>query len=100
MNPTQPKCANDIAQLPMGDFRPRKVLYENVKDNNSFRLYLQQNATKLMQENLQKVESEVKCCACDKQPKEIKPFDAQCKKLDSDEEKKEESYLDMFKTLF
>lgn len=102
MNPTQPKCRNNIAQLPMGDFRPRKVLYENVKDNNSFRLYLQQNAEMLMEENLKKVESEVKCCACEKQPTEIKPFDPKCEenKEEKKEEKKQESYLDMFKSLF
>lgn len=73
-NPTKKQCSNNIAQLPMGDFRPRKVLYQNVKNNNEFRLYLQQNAEKLMHENLKGIESEVKCCACEAQPKEIKGY--------------------------
>lgn len=98
-NPTQNKCSNNIAQLPMGDFRPRKVLYQNVKNNNEFRLYLQQNAEMLMKENLKKVEAEVKCCVCEEQPAEIKKFDAACQE-EKKEEEKEESYLDMFKSLF
>lgn len=73
-NPTKNQCSNNIAQLPMGDFRPRKVLYENVTNNNQFRLYLQQNAEKLMYQNLKGVETEVKCCACEAQPKEIKAY--------------------------
>lgn len=73
-NPTKNQCSNNIVQLPMGDFRPRKVLYENVKDNNQFRLYLQQNAEKLMYQNLKNVEGDVKCCACESQPKEIKGY--------------------------
>lgn len=73
-NPTKNQCSNNIAQLPMGDFRPRKVLYENVKNNNEFRLYLQQNAEKLMNQNLKNVETDVKCCACEEQPTEIKPY--------------------------
>lgn len=100
-NPTKNQCSNDIAQLPMGDFRPRKVLYENVKDNNQFRLYLQQNAEKLMNENLKKVEGDVKCCACESQPSDIKPYKCEStlpagdKPEDKPEEKKESS-LDKF----
>lgn len=96
-NPTKNQCSNDIAQLPMGDFRPRKVLYENVKDNNQFRLYLQQNAEKLMNLNLKNVEKDVKCCACESQPSDIKPY--KCESTLHVVEKKEEkteSSLDKF----
>lgn len=86
-NPTKNQCSGDISQLPMGDFRPRKVLYENVKNNNQFRLYLQQNAEKLMNENLKKVEGDVKCCVCEPQPTEIKAY--KCESSFKTEEKKE-----------
>lgn len=76
-NPTKTQCGGDIAKFPMGDFRPRKVLYENVKNNNEFRLYLQQNAEKLMSENLRNVEGDVKCCVCEKQPTEIKGYECE-----------------------
>lgn len=88
-NPTKNQCSNNIAQLPMGDFRPRKVLYENVKDNNQFRLYLQQNAEKLMNDNLRKVEADVKCCACEPQPKDIKAYKCESTPAPAKEEKKE-----------
>jgi len=101
-NPTKKQCSNNIVQLPMGDFRPRKVLYENVKDNNQFRLYLQQNAEKLMKQNLEKVEADVKCCECEKQPAEIKAYESECQKKQNNEKKEqvEPSYLDMFKSFF
>ena len=91
-NPTKNECSNNIVQLPMTDFRPRKVLYSQVKNNNQFRLFLQQNAQKLMEENLKNVEKEVKCCACEKQPSEIVPY--KCVKKTND--KKKEDPLDIF----
>lgn len=105
-NPTKKECSNDIVQIKMGDFRPRKALYENVQDNNKFRLYLQQNALKLMNENLKNVEGEVKCCAVESQPKEIKPFQCLNEKstipensapINKEEEKKEKemNFLDL-----
>lgn len=101
-NPTKNQCSNNIAQLPMGDFRPRKVLYENVKNNNQFRLYLQQNAEKLMQQNLQNVEGEVKCCACEKQPEKIKAYKCETsvspieEKPAKEQPEKKENPLDAF----
>lgn len=102
-NPTKHQCSNNIAQLPMGDFRPRKALYENVKNNNEFRLYLQQNAEMLMRKNLKNVEEEVKCCACESQPTEIVPYKCEGNVLEKKQEEKkqeENSYLNIFKSFF
>ena len=70
-NPTNNKCANNVASILGTDYRPRKQLYENVIDNNKYRLYLQQNAEKLMAENKSKFTSHMGCCACDTQPKAV-----------------------------
>ena len=70
-NPTNSKCANNVPSILGTDYRPRKQLYENVIDNNKYRLYLQQNAEKLMAENKSKFDSHMGCCACDSQPKEV-----------------------------
>ena len=50
-NPTNFKCPNNVSNILTTDYRPRKQLYENVVDNNVYRLYLQQNAEKIMGEN-------------------------------------------------
>ena len=34
------------------DYRPSKQVYENIKDNNAYRLNLQRNAKKIMEENM------------------------------------------------
>jgi len=70
-NPTNFKCPNNVASILTTDYRPRKQLYENVVDNNAHRLYLQQNAEKLMAENKAKFTQHMGCCACDKFPKQI-----------------------------
>lgn len=70
-NPTNYKCPNNVASILATDYRPRKQLYENVADNNAHRLYLQQNAEKIMAENKSKFTQHMGCCACDKFPKQI-----------------------------
>jgi flagellar basal body rod protein FlgB len=96
MNPTNNKCPNNIAQQLTTDYRPRKKNYENVVDNNAYRLYLQQNAEKLMAENKSKFIGHMKCCACDKHVEKIKneipayKCEQQGMPLDKNAEKKEE----------
>ena len=40
------------------DYRPSKQVYDNIKDNNSYRLNLQRNAKKIMEENMNKYKTE------------------------------------------
>jgi|ETNmetMinimDraft_28_1059901.scaffolds.fasta_scaffold298351_1 hypothetical protein len=70
-NPTNYKCPNNVASILTTDYRPRKQLYENIVDNNAHRLYLQQNAEKLMAENKEKFNQHMRCCACDKFSKQV-----------------------------
>jgi hypothetical protein len=70
-NPTNFKCPNNTPSSNATDYRPRKQLYENVVDNNAFRLHLQQNAVKIMAENKAKFTQHMGCCACDKFPKQV-----------------------------
>ena len=48
MNPSNFSCPSDIAQFVTTDFRPNKSLYVNVRNNNQFRKYLQDNAVSIM----------------------------------------------------
>jgi len=70
-NPTNKSCPNDINALRQTDFRPSKALYENVFDNNSFRLHLQRNANKIRQMQLDQYEGKMSCCDCEAQSKGI-----------------------------
>jgi flagellar basal body rod protein FlgB len=74
-NPTNRDCPNNIARLRTTDYRPNKALYENVFDNNKFRLYLQRNANKLRQQETAKFHGKMACCNCEKQPRHIIPYD-------------------------
>ena len=74
-NPTNKNCSNDIAQLQTTDYRPSKALYENIKNNNTFRLYLQRNANTIRQMQLNEFEGKMACSSCEKQSGTIKPFD-------------------------
>lgn len=70
-NNTKSTCPNDIARLNTTDYRPNKALYENVFNNNSFRLHLQRNANKIRQMQLDQYEGKMSCCDCESQPKGI-----------------------------
>lgn len=70
-NPTNFKCPNNVSNILTTDYRPRKQLYENVVDNNVYRLYLQQNAEKIMGENKAKFTQHMGCCTCDKHSEEV-----------------------------
>jgi hypothetical protein len=72
MNPTNNKCPNNINQQLITDYRPNKYNYENVIDNNAFRLHLQQNAEKIMSENKLKYENSMQCCSIKKDQKDQK----------------------------
>ena len=73
-NNTSFNCPNDIAQLQITDFRPSKSLYENISDNNSFRLYLQRNGNKIRQMQLDQFEGKLSCCDCEAQPNGMVQF--------------------------
>ena len=76
-NPTNRNFPSDIAQLRTTDWRPNKALYVNVKDNNSYRQYLQRNANTIRLAQLQGVEKNMGDCVCEgKQSTPIKPFAA------------------------
>lgn len=74
-NPTHKGCPSDIAQLTTTDYRPKHSLYTDVYDNNKFRKFLQHNANAIRNEQLKKFESNMRCCECEIQPKQIEPFD-------------------------
>ena len=77
MNPTNLSCPSDIAQLVTTDFRPSKALYENVRNNNDFRLYLQRNAKFIRNSNLQNYVRSMNCSCEPQQPgSTIIPFDS------------------------
>ena len=67
MNPTNNSCPNDISAFVITDYRPSKSLYENVKNNNNFRMYMQQNAQQIRNKNLQNF---VKSMNCSCEPKQ------------------------------
>ena len=73
-NPTNQTCPSDITRLRTTDYRPNKALYENVQDNNNFRLYLQRNANKIREMQLAQFEGKMSCCDCESQPTGITPF--------------------------
>ena len=75
-NNTKSDAPNDIAQLDITDFRPNKALYENVFNNNSFRLYMQRNANKIREMQQQEFIQKMGTCNCEGQPKGIIPFDS------------------------
>ena len=70
-NPTNNQCPNNVASFLITDYRPRKQLYENVVNNNAYRLHLQQNAEKIMAENKAKFSQHMKCCPCEKHSDEV-----------------------------
>ena len=71
---TPSSCPTDISRLSTTDFRPSKGLYENVFDNNKFRLYMQRNGNKIRQMQLNQFEGKMSCCDCEPQAKEMIPF--------------------------
>ena len=81
-NPTNLYAPNDIARLDTTDYRPNKALYEQISNNNNFRLYMQRNANKIRKMNLDEFEKKMAACHCEKQTKEIKSYDPKytCKK--------------------
>ncbi len=44
MNPTNFSAPSDIARFVMTDYRPSKLLYGSITNNNSYRTYMQKNA--------------------------------------------------------
>lgn len=81
-NNTNFQAPNDIARLNTTDYRPNKALYENVFNNNSFRLYLQRNANSIRKMQQDEFINKMGECKCEPQSKGIVPFkrDYQCKK--------------------
>ena len=73
-NNTNSSCPTDISRLSTTDFRPSKGLYENVFDNNKFRLYMQRNGNKIRQMQLNQFEGKMSCCDCEPQAKGMIPF--------------------------
>ena len=77
MNPTNLSCPSDISKFVITDYRPSKALYENVNHNNDYRLYMQRNARKIRNMNLQNF---VKSMNCNCEPRQngssITPFDS------------------------
>lgn len=73
-NNTNASCPSDISQLDTTDWRPSKALYENIIDNNSFRLHLQRNANKIRAMQLAQYEGKMGCCSCEGQPKSMVQF--------------------------
>jgi hypothetical protein len=78
-NPTKPSCPNDISRLNTTDYRQNKALYENVFNNNSFRLYLQRNANQIRKMQLDQFHDKMSCTQCEQQPSGIVPFKNQFK---------------------
>ena len=77
-NPTNKNFSSDISGLRTTDWRPNKALYVNVKDNNSYRQYLQKNGNTIRSQQLQGVEKNMGDCVCEGKPSApIKPFVAQ-----------------------
>jgi len=75
-NNTNFQAPNDIARLNTTDYRPNKALYENVFNNNSFRLYLQRNANQIRTMQQNEFVKKMGTCKCEPQPKGIIPFNA------------------------
>jgi len=78
MNPTNFECPSDISRFVTTDYRPSKALYANVNNNNDFRLYLQQNANRIRQRNLQRYVESMNC-NCESRSRtsqRIPPFDS------------------------
>ena len=75
MNPTNFQCPSDISRFVTTDYRPNKVLYQNVYNNNQFRSWMQQNANNIRNRNLQDFVTAMNC-RCEKQQTcgVIKPF--------------------------
>lgn len=61
LNPTSnkncPARGSDFREIT--DYRPSKMLYSNIKDNNAYRLKLQRNAEKIMKKNMKKYSTEL-----------------------------------------
>ncbi len=74
MNPTNLCCPSDINAFVQTDYRPNKALYENVNNNNAFRLYLQQNAEKIRANNLALYVNQMYCACEERSPSCIPRF--------------------------
>lgn len=61
LNPTtsKPCPARGLDFREITDYRPSKQVYDNIKDNNAYRLSLQRNANKIMKQNKQKYSTEL-----------------------------------------
>ena len=83
-NPSNKLYSSDISQLRFTDHRPSKVLYENVRNNNAFRLKLQREGNAIRQEQLKRFENRIASCKCEGgQGEWVKQFEPQltiCKK--------------------
>lgn len=73
-NNTNFSAPNDIAQLNTTDYRPNKSLYENIVNNNDFRLYMQRNANKIRKMQIDEFERKMAACDCEKQHEKIIPY--------------------------
>ena len=73
-NNTNASCPTDISRMSQTDYRPSKALYENVFDNNKFRMYLQRNGNKVRQMQLNQYEGKQSCCDCEAQNNNIVKF--------------------------
>jgi len=68
MNPTNFYCPSDIAYLSITDYRPNKALYANVRNNNAFRLYVQENGNQIRNQLKQQWVSSMNC-KCESRPR-------------------------------
>ena len=73
-NPTNSQAPNNIAQLRFTDFRPNKALYENVMNNNEYRMYMQRNGEDIRKQQMNKFLNDAGACGCEDQDKSIKKF--------------------------
>ena len=75
MNPTNTCCPSDITSFTITDYRPSKALYQNVKNNNQFRKFLQTNGDRVRKKNLQNFVRTMNCACENKYDSEpIAPF--------------------------
>ena len=71
-NPTNFQAPNNVAQLRTTDYRPNKALYENVVNNNEYRLYMQRNGDKIRQQQMDVFLDKMASCGCEPQHSSIK----------------------------
>jgi hypothetical protein len=73
-NPTNRQAPSDISQLRLTDFRPSKALYINVKNNNDYRNYMQNNGKKILDQQMTHFMNGMAACGCEKQDKSIAKY--------------------------